>query len=691
MISKNSIFDRRVLLLLVALEAVLFCNFYFREIAWYPPQNYDQAAFLADTYQLEERVLSKGPGELWKALWSKGNFSGLLLPIEGAVSALLIGGTRLPQLCVLFFAFIALQLIAFNTGRSVWGQRADGYLLLGLLLCQTSPWFWAGGLFDFRLDFVAYCLYGIWACAVLQSKLFLDRRWAIGCGFIGALLVLHRFLTAIYIFGISAGLAIACLAIGLAARNAALTERLKQRLSNLALAVGILVIFVTPILLINRKAIHDYYVVGHATGPEKYVRATEFGVNDLADHLLYYPKSILIDHLGATFILGSALAMVAGLIALVIGRSNATLNSQKASPRDETRLLQIIFLLGAILGPIVVLTIDISKSPVVGGIVGMPVALLVVALTTMAATNPRAPESPRGQKLIVACSVMIFGLGLFNECQHFSRHLALYAQRRDLERLTELDKWLAEYAEKHGWSNPAISADVISAWFFPHAITASGYEQTLQLLQFRGMFGQGIMGVGREEALSMLAASDFLILTTLPKAGVYPFYQGVAQYWNDLKSWADKNMILLRTVQFDNFIATIYVRPSATVSGLSGGWITSTGLSIETERAALLRFPKIRLSGQANYTWMPKLPTVSASIDTDGSSQSVAAPFRRVGNGYEILIDTSAAELPPSDKVRLHLEFDTFFVPKQLGINADTRELVAQAPTLVEVIRPASR
>jgi hypothetical protein len=68
------------------------------------------------------------------------------------------------------------------------------------------------------MDFSGYCLYGIWACAVIRSKLFLDRRWAIGSGLIGDFLVLHRFLTVVYLLGVCAGFAGVCVAGGVAAR-----------------------------------------------------------------------------------------------------------------------------------------------------------------------------------------------------------------------------------------------------------------------------------------------------------------------------------------------------------------------------------------------------------------------------------------------------------------------------------------
>ena len=147
--------------------------------------------------------------------------------------------------------------------------------------------------------------------------------------------------------------------------------------------------------------------------------------------------------------------------------------------------------------------------------------------------------------------------------------------------------------------------DVISPWFHTEAITAAGYEQSRRFVEFRPMIGVGglggIMGVDKPEALRLLAMSDFVILTSLPKTGVYPFYERVARYWGDLKAWADENMIVARTVPFDSFTATVYIRPTAIVSGISSdGWVTSHGLLIEAPRTLLQRFPKIRLSGPAD-------------------------------------------------------------------------------------------
>ena len=668
----------------MAFEALLFYNFYVREIYWHPPEYFDQTLYLTDAYRLQEHVLWHGLRAFWDDLRGTHHQSGLAFPIEGAVMGLVLGGSRLPQLCVLFISFCALQALAFATATAVWRQRAFWYTILGLILSQSTLWYYVGGLFDFRIDFLAYCLYGIWACAVIRSKLFLDRSWSVGCGLLAAFLVLNRFLTVIYIVGVLAGFAGVCVVIWFRERrNVELVCRMKQRLLNLGLSAALLAAIAGPVLFNNRKAIYGKYVVAQFFH-EKDIRAREFGIVGLSGHLLYYPVSILRDHLGVTFLWASALCIVCALGTRFFGKTKG-LPAAHTSPPDNTFLLQIIFLSGAILGPILVLTADVSKSPIIGGIVGVPTALFVTTIMDRLAINCREPQSATSRNLFVAGSIVVFSLGVFNQFNHASRHLPEYAQRRDLERFEELNNWLVSYANENGWHNPSISFDVIINSLNAGTITTSGFEQSHQLTEFRTMLGGDIMGVNRAEAISLLARSDFVILTDIPKVGIWPFYERVAQYWNDLKVWANDHMVSARTIHLETFTATVYVRPTATVSGPTDGWVTRSGVFIEALRAALQRFPEIRLSGTANFSWLPKTPIVSATVEMDGDFQAVPASFRRVDDHYEIMIDTASIKLPPSDVIRIDLTFDTFFVPKTLGISDDTRELVIQAPSLVQL------
>ena len=625
MISIGKGFDRNVLLLFIAFQALVCYNFYIREIAWYPPGNYDQTYYLMVAYRTQERVLTNGFGQLLRLVGS-GSSTGLALETGGTLSGLVLGGARLPQLLLNFLSFCVLQVVAFATARGAFGSRAYSYMLLGLILCQITPWYWAGGMFDFRFDFVAYCLYGVWICAAIRSKLFFDRRWAIACGLIGALLVLTRFLTIVYLLGISAGFAGLCAVVGFLWQvDSDLARRMRERLYNLAISVGVLVVIVAPFFIRSWAQIFWYYGFQHVLGAVKNVRAHQLGNDTLTEHLLFYPNSILRDQWGPVFLLGSAIALMGTLIARIMNPAGAP--NAKASRQEETFLLQIIFLLGAILGPIVVLTVDTDKSPMVSSIVGVPAALLVVVLAARAASIRELGPSPI-RKSVIACSLAIFPLGVASEFDHLSRHLPEYTQRRDLKRLVELNKWLVNYASEHGWVDPGISFDVLSPWLYAPGITCTGYEKLGLFVEFHRLLGDS-MGVERQEALSLLEKSDFLILTTQGRTGLgparispaassdaiqqfpnmlsrlnplskhtaklvpsgislegstaalqrfptlrlrlSPFDEHISQYWNDLKSWADMNMILAKTVLFDNFAATVYVRPTGTPSSPSPG------------------------------------------------------------------------------------------------------------------------
>jgi hypothetical protein len=383
------------------------------------------------------------------------------------------------------------------------------------------------------------------------------------------------------------------------------------------------------------------------------------------------------------FIAGASIAIFAGIFLFSIGKLQYPAPTGGGS--RHTQILQGIYLLGAIAGPLVVLTCDIAKSIVVGGIVGVPCALLTVWL--MAVLTSRAGEADFALRrtTVAICGGVVLGLGAFNQLAHASRHLPEYYDPERYERLAELDRWLAENAHKNGLSNPTISADIISEWLVAPTITASAFEQTGKLVLFRQLLGDNVAGVERSEALSRLANSNYVVLTTMQKRGIYPFYEKIRKYWNDLKSWSDENMLLVRTIPFDDYTATIYVRPIPRIFGVSGGWITSRGLDLEAERDTLARFPVIRLAGVTDFAWLSKVPKVSVTVPTGKGFLQVPATLMRDGNSYTISLDTSSLELPPAEHIRFHISFDVFFVPKAIGLNEDTRELVVYAPSRVEM------
>jgi hypothetical protein len=72
-----------------------------------------------------------------------------------------------------------------------------------------------------------------------------------------------------------------------------------------------------PILVRNWENLYDYYVVGHVLSGEQNVRAAGVGVFSLTDHLLFYPRSLVFDHLGPSFVLADFSAVAVALMAFI--------------------------------------------------------------------------------------------------------------------------------------------------------------------------------------------------------------------------------------------------------------------------------------------------------------------------------------------------------------------------------------
>jgi hypothetical protein len=272
-----------------------------------------------------------------------------------------------------------------------------------------------------------------------------------------------------------------------------------------------------------------------------------------------------------------------------------------------------------------------------------------------------------------------------NFVSHATRHLPQSGQRLYYERLTDLDKWLVECAAARNWKDPTISFDIISGDLHAGTVTVTGYERLHQLINFHPLLAGDIMAVDRQEALSYLARSDFVILTNLPKTGVDPFYESMRRYSDDLHTWAEKNMIMSRKMTLDDMIATVYIRPNPEVLGVSGNWITSDGLTLQVSRETLQRFSRIQLSGTSDFSRLPKTPSVSATVDLNSGPQSVPAALKRDGSNYQITLDVPKIDPSQTDPVRVHISFDTFFVPNTLRKNGDMRQFVVHAPSEVRM------
>ncbi len=678
----------RWLWLIIALEGILFWRYASTQIAPFYASGFDQTVYLAESYRLFEAMRNGNFMALAAEVFGPSHPTGVAFQVQGALLALLLGAGRASLLSLNFLYFAALQVVLFQTVRWKTCNSRLALVAVALLLSQSTLTHMTGGIFDYRFDFAAYCTFGLWTCFVLRSGLFRNRRWSVAVGFTTGLLMSMRFITSVYFVLIMAIIFFFLIAQYGYAKSFVRKAAYRLRIYNFFIAAAISSFLVLPLYLFKRSAILAYYVVGHMTGPERHIRELESGIKSTADALTYYPKSIMNEHLGGVFLLAVAILFAATFLLTVIAR-------QRGESRLRPQLHAFVPVLAAILVPLGVLSFDTAKSPVVGSIVCIPLLLLV----TLACSMPLDAWPPRLHPDLLKYSFsrsiiqpLTVGLILIVTLATFIIRLngqpTFNYQSDDLRLINEVQDSVVSFAAVNNLLKPALSLDHVSEAFNAGTLNVAAYERFGKLIDFQGKLGSRIFQTDRDTALKQLEESDIIILTDMPKTGVYPFNESIRNCWDDLWAWSNGHLILDKVFKFSSFKAYVFVRPLAGIYGTSGEWITSSGITIKTNAAFLRRAPVFILEGNTNFGWLPSLPKPKAELLGDDQQVVEILPIalNRDGSRYSISIDGRAALSSNQDSVQVRLTFDIYFIPKLLGINDDTRKLVIMAPTSVKLL-----
>src|SRR3981081_3702367 len=349
-----------LLIALFAVEAMIFYVHVARDIAPFYPSNFDQLSYYLATYDLTSAFHARGPSVFVGELLQPTSATGTTFVLEGALLSLIGGENRTAILSINLVYLLALQFVFFVVIRTRTGRIDLAWIGMDFLLSLSTLFIGAVSIYDYRIDFSAFCLYGIWTCLLVWSRLFLRTTRALVVVAIGILLVYSRFFTIIYVAGVLGTL----LAINTYViwRNPSpyRTAVAARRIRNILLSGTIIAVICGARLFLSRAAIYDYYVVGHVLGEEKFIRAHELGIYTVAGHLFCYPKSIREKHVGLLTLL-----MAGALAGWSLWSDRVTTSELFTRPR---RFRQEFITLGlATLIPVAILTINVSESQGGGG------------------------------------------------------------------------------------------------------------------------------------------------------------------------------------------------------------------------------------------------------------------------------------------------------------------------------------
>jgi hypothetical protein len=672
--------DRRVTLpwlglaLVLALQYGLFRQYAQREVIWCFPTGYDQSFYLGNSYTQYERILKDGPrrGICWGL--ARPNPQGVLFETEASLLYLVLGANRLSALTLNFLHLALFEVVLVGTLRWYSGRWGPAFLGLGLLLLAGAPFFAYGGMADFRLDFAAFCLYGVFLCAVLRSGMFASQRWSLVVGAAAAWLLLTRFITAVYLAGIFATV----LALLVLVRH---DSAWRRRIGGLLLAGFTLAALTGPVVLWKWPAIRGYYL-GHFDTSENQIRGQEFHAGDVPGRLRFYLESLLFDHAGVK-LLALAGVILAAAVAVALARRLVARGTARPAGPAEAPPLGLALALAAlgVLVPLTVLTLFNSPSPCVGNVMAAALLLLLLLIVL-----PLFSTGALAQRLVTSLAVLAVAAGCYQQTSRLTRPLLPMTTRAELDGVTRLYDHIGAHCRQYGWTKPRVALGSVQPFLWRDLLTPFVYERQGVLLRPTVLLGDGISAVSEEVAVEAVRQSDIVMLMLNDQGtDVYPFVKCMRAYQARLLAVCRETHLEVDRTRLPWGVLVLFVRPGVGVDWASGGWITDAGVMLTSTSLSLKARPHIELRGSYVPEHLGKAPAVQAELRApDQAPRPVRARIDVSDKEYRLVLDLVPDEVPAGGDIKIHITFDRYFVPAErpelFGSSEDTRHLVVLAP-----------
>jgi hypothetical protein len=672
----------------LVVQLVLFREFARREVVWAYPPYHDQACYLLTSYTIFEQMLDKGLAAGLKFGWDLRLPQGVLLHQEAALLYLLLGAGRLSALTLNFLHFALLQLALVGTLRWLTGRWSVALLGLGLLLSAGCPFILAGGIADFRIDCVAWCLFGVLLCTVVRSNMFASRRWSLAVGAAAAWLGLFR-LVALGHMTAMALLLLPVLAARLAWRWRDPEGRRAElrRWAGAGIAAAVVAVVCGPVLWALREPIKNYYVVGHVTGEERAVRLEMF-LRGGGNLYTYYPKTLFGSLTGPTFLRLGGLALLAAVAAAGAAwwRRRTRGEMPAGAPRVSVGLLAAVVAVG-FLAPLAILTADVHRGECVATFLFPPflwLALLaVVGLAGLHRTGRGRPAVETGWAVLAALALVAGG---WAQVSRYSERSWISRARPEMERVAEMYDLLGRFAAQHGLKSPVISSNMLHEafnWIVPATYI---YERSGVLLDTKPAL---LSLLARDEAGAMhdLEISDFVLLgRPFPEVG--PFEASMERLMPQLSAYCERELRCVWHWDVFGRDLRLYVRPQLRSEGGSGPWVTPDGLTLKGSGWALRDCKRVELRGKTPFCVLPNGLTPLATLAVGGRRpRPLKAEMTHQGDYYCITLEMPRAPLPEQDEVTVRLTFDKYWEPKDHGWPNDHRRLVILKPESTRLVR----
>lgn len=554
---KKNILFYSLILALIIFQFILFNHYVHAAIVYFYPTNFDQLSYLTICYALYESIEHAG---IWHGLLNGPVLStGFLFPIQTVLFFLLVGASRFHALLINFIYFAFMQIFIVTICKKLLNSFSISLILLGFLLVVSVPFLVPGGIADFRMDFIAFCLYGIVVTSILRSDIFLNVRWSLLAALLTTLLVLTRTITAIYFTGIIFFMFVYLfISYFYDKKNKLQKIQTGIRIKNLTWYSFIVAITCIPVMWLNRIALYNYYVVGHITGKEKYIRAALSHTTSTWAALTYYPIALYKDNFSLRAIICYAvLFLVIFTLRIIQKQSN---DSHQLSNNSSHKPITFYFLLVSILFPIIALTADMQKTFLVSSVLITPILWILIFLFYR--ISEKLSLSVRKHVLPLLALIIILFSCVYQAHEYCSRSEVSSERRYALNQLTKMYLQIGDYAISHHWTQVKLSVGQVDERLRKGDLTVIYYEKRKILLNVVSNLGDSIFSVDKKQALQELNASNVAIfdLNHNPGNTGFPFNISVDKLKPILISYLYSHFHLLKKYRVGKQIFGVFVK-----------------------------------------------------------------------------------------------------------------------------------
>jgi len=522
------------LIAVMAAELSLFCWGTSRHSAWIYPRWFDQVQYLSEAYDTFGVARAHGFVAAAAHALREPSPQGALHAFLALIVFEVAGPSRAAALSVNMLAFLALQGVTFGAVSRMSRSRVLPWGAMGLLAALWVPWSGnSGSATDFRLDWMSACAYGAALGVALAGNGFRSTRASALFGVSVGLVLLLRFLTAVYFGLIYAGLAVWLL-----------TERGRaRRLGNLILSAAIAAVLSGWAFWHSRHPIYGYYWMGHFGGPEAALRNQHMGPSAA---LMWFASQLLFQHVGVAV---AALGLAGA--AVILGSRSASPpgeHAKKGVPGSAWLIVTLFFAM-----PAAILTLHPAKA-------SQPLVVLVVPVVWMIVLawmqlGRRAPSRIMG---LVAGSAAACGALIF-----VARQAAEAAPREDLSEFRAINA-VADFvyfrSEEAGLTAPRIAVTGVSDALSAGVLGVLGFERHGHPMgYFQAVLPEDLEEIPRDTVEADLGASDFVLVITQAPA-LWPFDRQMARMRPENLAWCRDHLAHRGDMEYPDLAVSVFER-----------------------------------------------------------------------------------------------------------------------------------